>query len=328
MIRVVLVGFGSIGRRHLANIRTVEPQADITVLRHSRDDAVVPEGADRVVHTLDAALEHLPEIGFVCGPTSTHAGVGVALARAGLHLFVEKPLALSAWEARQLVDACSQAGRMLIVGYNLRFSNSLRVMHAAAREGSIGRVMSGRAEVGQYLPEWRAGVDYRTTHSARAQLSGGIVFELSHEIDYLRWLLGEVTTVDALVGRLSDLDVDVDDTAELLLSFANGSIGSIHLDMTRRDTKRRCELVGTDGTLTWNGVTGETCRFRFDSGWTTLVSAGGESRNAMYLAQAEHIFACLRGEATPFVDGDDGARVVELAEAVAHAARERRRIAV
>jgi predicted dehydrogenase len=328
MIRVVLVGLGSIGRRHLANIRLTEPDAEITVVRHRRDDSTVPEGADRVVHTLDEALAYRPDVGFLCGPTSTHAQVGIVLASAGLHLFVEKPLALNAVEARQLVDACNEADRMLIVGYNLRFCESLRIMHRAACDGSVGRVMSGRAEVGQYLPEWRSGVDYRTTNSARSEFGGSIVFELSHEIDYMRWLLGEVAAVDAIVGRLSNLDVDVDDTAELLLSFTNGCFGSIHMDMTRRDATRRCELIGTDGTLTWNAITGETCRFRFDSGWTTLVSGGGESRNDMYLAEAAHVFACIRGEATPLVDGTDGARVVELAQAALSAAHEQHQVGV
>jgi predicted dehydrogenase len=328
VIRVVIVGLGSIGLRHLANIRAAEPDAEITVLRHCRDDTTLPEGANRVVYTLDDAIAERPDVGFVCGPTRTHASVGVALAQAGVHLFVEKPLALDAAEARRLVDASAESGRILIVGYNLRFSVSLRALHDAAHAGRIGRIMSGRAEVGRYLPDWRPSIDYRTTNSARAVFGGGVVLELSHEIDYMRWLLGEVAAIDAVVGRLSDLEIDVDDTADLLFSFTSGSIASIHMDMTQRSAIRQCRLNGTNGTLTWDGLSGETRAFDPNDGWTTLVAGGTEERNAMYLAEIAHMFACVRGEAPPFTDGLTGVRIVELAQAAVCAARQRRRIAV
>lgn len=328
MIRVVIVGLGGIGRRHLANIRAAEPDAQITVLRHLRADSSVPAGANRVVYSLDDALATQPDVAFVCGPTSTHAEAGMAFARAGVHLFVEKPLALDLTDAQRLVEASNAAGRMLIVGYNLRFCASLRALHAAAHAGRIGRIMSGRAEVGLYLPDWRPGIDYRTTNSARAEFGGGVALELSHEIDYMRWLLGEVATVDAIVGRFGDLDIDVDDTAELLLSFTGGGIGSIHMDMTQRSPTRTCRLIGTTGTLTWDGIAGETQAFDHAEGWTTLVAGGSEGRNTMYLAEIAHVFACIRGESAPFADGLTGARVVQIAQAAVHAAREGRRIVV
>jgi predicted dehydrogenase len=328
VIRAVVAGLGSIGRRHLANLRAIEPDAQITVLRHDRAETAVPADADRVVHTLADAVAQRPDIAFVCGPSSTHVTVGLALAEAGIHLFVEKPLALMAADAARLVDVCAQARRLLIVGYNLRFSTSLRALYDAARSGRIGRIMSGRAEVGQYLPDWRPDVDYRRTNSARREFGGGVVLELSHELDYMRWLLGDVRAVDAVVARLSDLEIDVDDTADILLSFARGSVGNIHLDMTQRNPTRRCQLVGTNGTLSWDGITGETRLFEPGAGWSTLVPAGAQERDAMYLAQTAHVVACLRGEAEPLADGRTGAAVVKLAEAVAAAAREGRRVTV
>lgn len=327
-MRVLLAGLGSIGRRHLANIRKLEPAAHITVLRHDPSQGELPAGADCIVHRLNSRLTDSIDIAFVCGPTGMHAELGTTLIEAGIHVFVEKPLALDFADARRMLDASIQRKRMLIVGYNLRFSQSLRALHAALLAGRIGRVLSARTEVGQYLPDWRPGSDYRQTNSARSEFGGGVILELSHEIDYMRWLCGEITAVNAMSARRSDLEIDVDDTAELLLEFAGGQIGNIHMDMTQRSPIRQCRVVGTDGTLTWNGISGETCMYSPDRGWETLVPAGTQDHNAMYLDEVAHVLACIRGDAVPYVDGAAGMRVVELAEAALRAARERRQIAV
>lgn len=324
-MRVVLVGLGSIGKRHLGNIRAVEPDAEILVLRHSKNGDPVPEGADRVVYAIDDALAYKPDVAFVCGPTAMHVDVGAAFALGGAHLFVEKPLADDVAGARSLVDAAKSANRAVVVGYNLRFLPSLRALRAQLMSGSIGRPMALRAEVGQYLPDWRPGTDYRKTNSARAEFGGGVELELSHEIDYVRWLLGEVKSVDATLARLSDLEIEVDDTAELLLRFESGAVASVHMDMAQRSTTRTCRIAGTLGTLTWDGIAGEVRRYLPQSGWET-VHAGDADRNAMYVDEVRHVFACARGLEPPLIDALDGLRVVEVAQAARRSSQDGRRI--
>lgn len=326
-MRVVVAGLGSIGRRHLRNIRAIEPDAHVVVLRHSRADAAVPDGADAVVFELEDAVAARADVAFVCGPTTEHAHAGVALARSGAHLFVEKPLAADAADAAALVEAARAAGRALVVGYNLRFLPSLRALRAALVSGGVGRAMSARAEVGQYLPDWRPGTDYRTTNTAVAALGGGIELELSHELDYVRWLLGETVAVDAVLARTSDLEIDVDDTAEIIMHCASGALASVHMDMTQRAATRTCRIAGTAGTLTWDALAGEVRRYSPQDGWTT-IHAGDGDRNAMYADEVAHVFACARGQAEPLVDGADGLRVVQIAQAARRSSREGRRIGV
>lgn len=324
-MRVVLVGLGSIGKRHLGNIRSLEPDANIVVLRHSKNGEPVPEGANRVVYALHDAVADTPDVAFICGPTATHVEAGVALANAGAHLFIEKPIASDVAGARVLAEAAMRAGRTIVVGYNLRFLPSLRALRAELLSESIGRVMTLRAEVGQYLPDWRPGTDYRKTNSARTEFGGGVELELSHEIDYVRWLLGEVKSVDAMLARTSDLEIEVDDTAELLLRFASGAIASVHMDMAQRSTTRTCRIAGTAGTLTWDGIAGEVRRFLPNEGWTT-IHAGDADRNSMYVDEARHVLACARGLERPLIDARDGVAVVEIAQAARCSANEGRRI--
>jgi predicted dehydrogenase len=326
-MRVALVGLGSIGRRHLANLRALAPQAEIVVVRHARNDEGVPEGADRVVFSLEEALASKPDLALICGPTTTHVEAGLACLRSGAHLFVEKPLAIDVAGASALVAAASSAKRALLVGYNLRFLPSLRRLREELLGGSIGRPMTLRAEVGQYLPDWRPGRDYRETNSARADFGGSVEFELSHEIDYVRWLLGEAASVDATLARTSDLEIDVDDTAELLLRFRNGAIASVHMDMAQHSATRTCRVAGVNGTLTWDGISGEVRRYVPNEGWTVLHGGDGD-RNDMYVAEMSHVLACVRGEAEPQVDGIDGLRTVEIVHAARRASDEGRRIEV
>ena len=324
-MRVVLVGLGSIGRRHLVNIRALEPNAEIVVARHAKNVDGVPDGADRLVYSLDEAVAFEPDVAFICGPTAMHADAGVALAGAGAHLFIEKPLAGDVFGARAILESCASAKRHLIVGYNLRFLPSLSALRDGVVSGAIGRVMHLRAEVGQYLPEWRPGIDYRLTNSARAEFGGGVELELSHEIDYVRWLLGEIKTVQAVLTRASDLEIEVDDTAEMILQCESGAIASVHLDMAQRSTTRTCKVAGTEGTLTWDGVAGEVRRYLPSEGWTTLHSSIAD-RNAMYLEEVRHVLACVREEERPIVDGFDGLRIVEIAQAARISSNEGRSV--
>jgi predicted dehydrogenase len=149
------------------------------------------------------------------GPASIHLSHAHEAAAAGAHLFIEKPLANTADGIPSLLAECRAKGLTVLVAYNFRFYPPLQILRDAVLSGRIGRVVSVRAEVGQYLPDWRPGADYRQGVTARAELGGGALLELSHEIDYIRWIIGEVTAVGARVARLGNLEIDVEDVAEI-----------------------------------------------------------------------------------------------------------------
>jgi predicted dehydrogenase len=326
-LRAVIAGLGSIGRRHLANLRQLEPSADITVYRRPSTDRAVPPGATRVVHDAEAAWSGAPDCAFLTGPASIHLSHAHEAAAAGAHLFIEKPLANTADGIPSLLAECRAKGLTVLVAYNFRFYPPLQILRDAVQSGRIGRVVSVRAEVGQYLPDWRPGADYRQGVTAHAELGGGALLELSHELDYIRWIIGEVTAVGARVARLGNLEIDVEDVAEILLDFENGAIGSVHLDLLQRVPSRTCKIVGTDGTLTWDGLTNAVRLFSATShAWTDLHPAVTIDRNEMYLAEMRHFLECVRGTALPLVTGDDGLRVVEIAEAARRASEERRMV--
>jgi predicted dehydrogenase len=312
----LLVGLGSIGRRHLGLVRELLPDADISVLRHSPNaptDEQCSRLADRVVCHFEEAVAHAPAFAIIATPAPFHVETALRLADRGVHLLLEKPLSDRLDGVQELLDVCRRRQLVLMVAYVLRHHRSVQALRSAIQSGRIGRVLGMRADAGQYLPEWRPGRDYRETPSARKQLGGGALLELSHEIDYARWLLGEVTSVQATLARLGDLDLDVEDWAELTLRFAGGAVGSIHLDMLQRSPTRTCRVLGTEGTLAWDSQDPQVRLYSAGSGqWTDLDLPAPVERNAMYRAQLQHFLACVAGRASPCASGEDGKRVLEV----------------
>ena len=319
--RILIVGHGSAGKRHLRLARQFHPNANIRVLRHRECD-LVPEFADGCFFDLQSALHFAPEIAIVANPASFHMGAAIPLAECGAHLLIEKPLADSIADIPRLIELCERKKRVLMTGYNLRFLPSLIRFRDLVHGGElIGRVVSIRCEIGQYLPNWRPESDYRTGVSARKALGGGALLELSHEIDYLRWIFGEVAWVKASLLCQSDLEIDVEDTAHLILCLrpplgTREVAASVNMDFLRHDTTRLCTAIGTSGTMRWNGLTGQIELFRPAAERWFEVFRYQHGRDDSYIAEWKHFLSCVNHVQTPLVSGMDGLRVLETIEAI------------
>jgi predicted dehydrogenase len=162
----------------------------------------------------------------------------------------------------------------------------------------IGAVLSIRCEVGQSLVSWRENSDYREGVSARREMGGGVLLELSHEIDYLAWIFGRINWVSAWIGKQSNLEIDVEDTAHLLLGFETTQIvppiASLNLDFIRHDVTRRCVAIGEKGSLAWDAVRGtvEVC-LQSEGEWSPLHQSSVE-RDFSYKAQWQSFFGMSR----------------------------------
>jgi predicted dehydrogenase len=311
----------------------MDPDIHVAVLR--RPEAAADLGdveglVDEAFFDLADALRWGPDTVFITNPAPFHMETALSFAKNGIHLFVEKPLSVRVDDIAPVLRECGRKDLVLMVGYVLRFLEPFQCMRKAIAEGKIGRILSVHASVGRYLPDWRPGSDYRKNVSARRELGGGAVFELSHEIDYLRWMVGEVKEVNAFISKVSDFDIDVEDIAEINLRFDNKAVGHIHLDMVDRAMNRFCRIVGTEGTLTWDSNDSHRVRMYCgkDGLWRDLREAGPMDPNQMYISELTHFFECVRGNGRPAVTGEDGRRVVEIALAVKRSAHEGRNVKV
>lgn len=317
--RVLIVGLGSIGKRHLRISRELLPGADIRVLRHQQCLSI-PEYANGCFSSIDQAIEFLPQIAVIASPAPYHLDAAQLLVSAGIHLLVEKPIASSVDGVSQLLELCSERGTTLLTGYNLRYLPSLQKFRDLLHANSIGRVISVRCEIGQYLPSWRPDSDYRIGVSARRELGGGTLLELSHEIDYLRWIFGDVNWVRASISRQSSLEIDVEDTAHLILGFESKDdgralIGTLNMDFLRHDTTRLCTAIGEDGSLRWNGLTGVVERFEAGAKEWCQLFQYQHKRDDSYVSEWEHFLKCVNEQESPLITGEDGLKVLQIIDA-------------
>jgi predicted dehydrogenase len=330
--RVLLVGLGSIGKRHLRVARELLPNADIRVLRH-QECATTPEYANGCFSRLEQAIAFEPQLAVIASPSTFHLSSAQALAQIGTHLLVEKPLSASPEGVPLLLETCGQRGSVLMTGYNLRFLPSLEQFRILLAANVIGKVLSVRCEIGQYLPSWRPDADYRGGVSARRELGGGVLLELSHEFDYLRWIFGEVDQVCASLSRQSELAVDVEDTAHLILSFIPGAdgrslIGTVNLDFIRHDTTRLCTAIGNRGSLRWNGLTGVVEKFVLGANEWCEIFRCQHQRDDSYLAEWQHFLNCISEHRRPLISGLDGLRVLQIIDAARRSSESGRKVQV
>jgi predicted dehydrogenase len=334
-MKVLIAGLGSIGQRHVRNLRRLLGDA-VTILAwrtqrstHVLDDQMTIHPDTNVEHcynlqvffSMEEALRHQPDIVFVTNPTSLHLSVALVAAEAGCHLFIEKPLSHSLAGLERLTSLVEEKALCVMVGFQFRFHPGLRLVKRLLLEGAIGPVVSAHAHWGEYLPGWHPWEDYRQSYSARAVLGGGVILTLCHPFDYLRWLLGEVQAVSTVVGYTPSLELDVEDTASITLRFESGVIGAVHLNYIQRPPSHWLHIIGQAGTIQWDAAGGAVRCYRADRDeWEVMLSPPDFERNTMFLDEMHHFLDCIAGRTQPLVTLEDGIRTLKIALAAKRSA--------
>ena len=279
------------------------------------------EAAELPVFTeLKRALECNPQAVIVSNPTAFHIEIALAAARAGCHLFIEKPLAHSWDGVEELLSLVREKRLVAMVGFDLRFDPGLCRIKNLIEQERIGSLIAIHAQVGQYLPDWRSDEDYRHGMSAKIATGGGVILDLIHELDYTSWLFGPVAQVACFADKLSGLEIETEDTAAMLLKFRNGAIGTVSLDYVQRFPSRTCRIIGELGTILWDYHAHKVRWYEQGSkSWGEFDYSEFE-RNDRFLAEMRHFLACLNGEETPKVDVTVGSSILKVALAAKRSA--------
>jgi predicted dehydrogenase len=274
----------------------------------------------QTTNSVDDVLTFAPDAVIVTGPSTTRTDVLNRLAGLDVPVFIEKPLAHTLRDAASVLNILGPVVERSQLGYNLRFSESLIAFRDFVRGGRFGRVLRFSAETAQYLPDWRPGRDYRDTVSAQAGLGGGVLLELSHELDYLRWIFGEWDWVSAWTGTTSSLEIDVEDTALVTIGIegdqaATQLVGQLSLDFVRRDKTRTVTAVCEGGTIRWDGIAGMVEVYDPSlSTWSTLMTDSGSQ--STYEAQWASFLSVVEQQTAPAVSVSDGVAVLRAVEAI------------
>jgi len=309
----LIIGLGSIGRRHLGNLRKIDRQAKIIVLRHKSINKNTKDINTVEVNSIEDALSYKPTVAIIASPAVFHIKQSLALLQCGIHLFIEKPLSHNLNGIESLQRIAKEKSLVVMVGYVLRFSLALNKVKSLLESGVLGSIVNVSAHCGQYLPDWRPGFNYRKTVSAKKELGGGVLLELSHEFDYLRWLFGDVDSVMSSVTNTNSLEIDTEDKVDALLRFDQGLIGAVHLNFLEKKANRVLRINGFNGSISCDLINGKIGINTTDNIEVIDLSEEGSD---MYLEELSSFLNCVKFKRTPLVTLDDGVQAVKVVEAI------------
>jgi predicted dehydrogenase len=310
---LAVVGMGSIAKRHLSNLRQLHPSAVIYSVSASGSNNTLLENVDSVV-SLEELIAIVPDYVIVASPASSHADIAQKLLANNISVLIEKPLADNSPACFALQRFCKkQPEKKVAVGYCLRFLPSAVVVKNYLDQGLLGEIYNIQVNVGQYLPDWRPDINYKESVSANKALGGGVLLELSHELDYLQWLLGDLHLLHSWLRMSDELDLKVEDIANLVLLSKNNVYVTVHLDFIQKSTQRICEIVGQHGRLVWDLV--ENTVTLYDAlGKNTLYSDPLYDKNDMYLALLKEFENLHHGGGHKLSTLTSATRIVQLVD--------------
>jgi predicted dehydrogenase len=310
-----VIGTGSIAKRHIRNLRSLYPKANIVCVSSSgRKITASDVGATSTSNSIEDAILKKPDFAIIASPSNFHLIHASKFIILKIPILIEKPISANYAELSKF--KFDRKKDKIAVGYNLRFMPSAKSVKQIIESNALGKISTVSAEVGQYLPDWRPGSDYRKGVSAQKKLGGGALLELSHELDYLNWLFGRFTEVFAITSNSKILEIDVEDNVDALMTNKNGTIFHLHLDFLQRSPCRYFKAVGEKGTLTWNLLNNEVSFHECQGTSKVIYSNPYYDWNEMYLDQLRTFELFTKGQAD-FESGiNSSIEVMRLIEAI------------
>lgn len=316
-LSALVVGLGSIGARHLANLQALG-LTRLGVVRRRNLPPSRPLNLSRVevFADLDQALAAGWDLAFIANPTALHLPAALACARAGCHLYLEKPVSHQREGLDELVREVEDRRLVVQVGCQLRCDPGLMAVREWLLAGEVGPVVGATAEAGEWLPGWHPWEDYRSGYAARADLGGGVLLTTIHDLDYLLWLLGPLTPLAATGGGSGALELDVEDHVWALLVTAHGAGVGLTLDYLQRPAARRLKLVGGRGVIVWDYYAGLARLWREGEPKAQHQRPADWDRNHLFLAIVRDFLAAVTQGREPLSPLSQGLAALELALAL------------
>ena len=298
--RILICGLGSIGRRHLRVLRQNWPLVDIAVLRSGYGSACQElEFASQVFFNLQDAIAWGPKAVIIATPATDHLSKALEFAKLKIPLLIEKPVgsgleSLEEWNS--LLNLAKDIP--VLVGYILRHDPCAVFIKDFLAKKILGKLVEADFYCGSWLPDWRLGLDYRKSVSARRNLGGGVLLELSHEIDLAQWLLGSLNLQFCTLEKSELLELDVEDKALLFGRTDDGCSVTIRLNFCTKPVRRNLTIRGASGEIHWELNNGKVTVSHEDSVFDQAF-ASHVSPDDRYYLQMNHFLACAMKNETP-----------------------------
>ena len=322
MTKVLVAGYGSIGRRHVDNFLELK-DIQLIVYTKRNDLQLLKKKGVKVSNSLAECLKENPNIGVITNETSLHIPIAIKLAKEGLDLFLEKPLSNSLKDVEKLRAIVKKNKLITQMGCNLRFHPCIKKIKSLIDQQKIGKIISAQVQNYGYLPDHAE--DYRNSYAARKDLGGGVILTQIHEIDYMYWFFQEVENVVSIVGKFSELDVTAEDYVSSLLKFKNKIIGELHMDCFQRPDFKSCKIRGTKGEIYWDSnnncvniynMNKKRWEIKFDNGFSNNLDT-----YSTYVEELKHFLKCVKHRKETVNDLEQGISTLKIALAIKKASK-------
>lgn len=325
-LRVLVIGYGSIGKRHTNNLMKLS-KIELSICSKNKETIQLERKGVKIYTSINKALKKKFDVGFICNETNLHIETAIKLAKNNQHIFLEKPLSNSLKNISILFKLINKKKLITMIGCNMRFHEGIKLMKELLDKQEIGKIISASVENGSYMPDWHPNEDYRLSYASRKKLGGGVVLTQIHEVDYLYWFFGKVSEVFAVTGKISDLDIDVEDYCESLLKFKNNVIVNLHLDYFQRPAKRTCKIIGTEGQILWNWENNHVQIYKnSNKKWITKKMDKKMDRNKMYVDELKYFLDCVNKNKIPMNSIIDAIEPQKISLAIKESAKKGQKI--
>ena len=308
-IKICLIGRGSIGKRHLKNLLALGYKNIIAF--SNRYDKVKTiqfekEFGVQTINNLEKLETFQPKIFFICNPTSLHEQAMQLAIDHGAHIFVEKPISHALGNLEKIKTELIKKKLLLFQANCLRFHPVIKGIKELLANNEFGNLQYAKIFCGGYFPDWHPSEDYHVSYVGKKELGGGAVLTLQHEIDYVYWFFGELKNLCSITKKISDLDINVEDSAEILAESNTCPMVNIHLNIFQRPHSRKIQIFGNNASLTYQFGDPTLRLYNFNNkNYKEFFYIGDYDTNQMYIDEVKHFFNCLDGNDTPLVGIDE-----------------------
>lgn len=330
-MKMLFVGLGSAGQRHLRNIlRLYNDQVEISAYRTSERQDVYNDSLEivpgkrldevypmTIYRDYKEALADGQDMIWITNPNLMHIKAAIEAARSGAALFIEKPLSSNIDGVDELQAIVRENNNFVYVGFQNRFNPAIKELKRLVSQGTYGRVMDVYVEVGELVTSMHSYQDYRTMVETRSDMGGGVVMCQIHETDYLYYIFGMPKEIYSVGGQYSNLEMDVEDTATTLMRYDYGT-GEfpvvLHQDYSQYPPRRKGRIVFENGRVEFDLLKPEVIIDAGDS--HQVINYPEFKRNDMFLEEDRRFVEDWLERRKAFVSLEDGIASLRIGMAI------------
>ena len=315
-MKILIVGCGSIGKRHLRNLLTIGIKHENISCVETRQDRVTEVknyGIERVYSNLDSALiDKNYDAAIICSPTSLHIEQCNILSSKKVNLMIEKPLSRNLEGIEILKRNVKENNLVVLMAYIFRFTPQVQMIKKLIQENALGKIYYVRGEFSEYLPDWHPYEDYRSFYMAEKSMGGGSILDQSHIFDLVHYLLGGFKNVKAYNSKISNLELNADDISELIVEMNSGVIASLHTDIFGRQHQKFLEIKGENGNIKWDFYKNEVSIYDPKDKAVKIFKKFPTDFNLTYINEIKHFIECCENKKKTFASLEDGIDTMKL----------------